>query len=377
MATIQNDRDVLLQAAAVRVVPVTIAISDVVGLPEAIAKAEKSLEITASAPYFSVSAGGFTTPSTITLTAVRKNWLSGTVTWNVESGSATLTPSGGLNNTCSISGPTVSGTSVIIRASVTDSGRTYTSRTIVGKYGALSTQNEVDLASQITGQLANGNVSGLGALALLGNVNLATTQVVGDLAASRIGVGTLAAGVIYAGTVNVENLVGTTISGKTLSGTTAVYVQGTNGSAPVAMYVSGGTGVLSLNGLLSVNNSSGVSTFNVTNAGNISGGSISGGTATDFRGAFTVRSTTASYANIESTSTYLRFRSDEYNFITAAGGGIMSMSPSRVTIQTPFLNLASITSDPGGSIQGDMTLFNNEVVIRIAGAWYKLTKTPL
>lgn len=220
MATIQNDRDVLLQAAAVRVVPVTIAISDVVGLPEAIAKAEKSLEITASAPYFSVSTGGFTTPSTITLTAVRKNGLSGTVTWSVESGSATLTPSGGLNNTCSISGPTVSGTSVIILASVTDSGRTYTSRTIVGKYGALSTQNEVDLATQITGQLANGNVSGLGALALLGNVNLATTQVVGDLAASRIGVGTLAAGVIYAGTINADKVNSGSFSGKDFTGGT-------------------------------------------------------------------------------------------------------------------------------------------------------------
>ena len=220
MATIQNDRDVLLQAAAVRVVPVTIAISDVVGLPEAIARAEKSLEITASAPYFSVSTGGFTTPSTITLTAVRKNGLSGTVTWNVESGSATLTPSGGLNNTCSISGPTVSGTSIIILASVTDSGRTYTARTIVGKYGALSTQNEVDLASQITGQLANGNVSGLGALALLGNVDLATTQVVGDLAASRIGVGTLAAGVIYAGTINADKVNAGSFSGKEFTGGT-------------------------------------------------------------------------------------------------------------------------------------------------------------
>lgn len=220
MATIQNDRDVLLQAAAVRIVPVTIAISDVVGLPEAIAKAEKSLEITASAPYFSVSAGGFTTPSTITLTAVRKNGVSGPIAWTVEAGTATLTPSGGDNNTCVISGPSVGGTSVTVRARASDSGRSYDNRIAIGKYGALSTQNEVDLASQITGQLANGNVSGLGALALLGNVNLATTQVVGDLAASRIGVGTLAAGVIYAGTVNADKVNAGSFAGKYFTGGT-------------------------------------------------------------------------------------------------------------------------------------------------------------
>lgn len=218
MAVIQNDRDVLLQAAAVRVVVVPIAIGDVTGLPEALAKAEKSLEITASAPNFTGAAGGATTPTNITLTAVRNNALSGTVSWVVEAGVASLTPSGGSNTTCSVSGSSVLGASVIIRARVTDSGRNYDARISIGKFGALTTQDQVNLATQITGQLANGNVSGLGALALLPNVNLSTAQVVGDLAATRIGVGTLAAGVIYAGTINADKVNSGSFSGKTFNG---------------------------------------------------------------------------------------------------------------------------------------------------------------
>ena len=237
MATIQNDRDVLLQAAAVRVVPVTIAISDVVGLPEAIAKAEKGLEITASAAYFSGAAGAATSPAAITLTAVRKNGLAGTVSWVVEAGAATLVPSGGTNNTCSVTGSTVSGASVSIRARVTDSGRNYDARITIGKYGALAVQNTVDLVSQVTGQLDSGNVTGLGALALLNQVDL-NTQTVGALngatritnlgtlayanaiAADQIGAGTLAAGVIYAGTINASKVNAGSFSGKEFSGGT-------------------------------------------------------------------------------------------------------------------------------------------------------------
>lgn len=407
MATIQNDRDILLQAAAIRVVPVPIPISQVTGLAGALGDINttlstqnsqinsalnntKDLLITASSTVFSGSSAG-TTPSTITLNAVLKNGLTGTVTWSVTAGNITLSPSG---NTCVLTGTSMLSQSVTIRARLV-SGNTYDAFVTIAGLGVLAAQNTVDLTSQVTGQLAAGNTTGFGALALLNTVdlntqttgalngltqvnNLGTLAYANAIAANQIGAGTLAAGVIYAGTVNVENLVGTTISGKTLSGTTAVYVQGTNTSAPVAMYVSGGTvGVLRVNGLLDVNKSSGVSTFNVSNSGNISGGSISGGTTTDIRGTFTVRSTNISYANIESTSTYLRFRTDACNFISASGAGIMEFAPGRVTIQTPFLNLASITSDPGGSIQGDMALYNNEVVIRISGAWYKLTKTPL
>ncbi len=68
-------------------------------------------------------------------------------------------------------------------------------------FGVLASQSTVNLASQITGQLANSNVSGLGALALLGSVALDGAYVTNNLAANRIGAGTIAAGVIYAGDV--------------------------------------------------------------------------------------------------------------------------------------------------------------------------------
>lgn len=68
-------------------------------------------------------------------------------------------------------------------------------------FGVLASQSTVNLASQITGSLANSNVSGLGALALLGSVALDGVYVVNNLAATRIGAGTIAAGVIYAGDV--------------------------------------------------------------------------------------------------------------------------------------------------------------------------------
>ena len=68
-------------------------------------------------------------------------------------------------------------------------------------FGVLASQSTVNLASQITGSLANSNVSGLGALALLGSVALDGAYVTNNLAANRIGAGTIAAGVIYAGDV--------------------------------------------------------------------------------------------------------------------------------------------------------------------------------
>jgi hypothetical protein len=61
-------------------------------------------------------------------------------------------------------------------------------------FGVLASQSTVNLASQITGSLANSNVSGLGALALLGSVALDGVYVVNNLAATRIGAGTIAAG---------------------------------------------------------------------------------------------------------------------------------------------------------------------------------------
>lgn len=227
MAAIQNDRDVLLQAASVRVVPVTIQIDDVAGLGDAL----KRIEITPSAASF-IGAAGTPTPTSITLTASLKNGLTGVVTWAVEAGSATLTPSG---VTCSVLGSSVTGYSVAISASVIDNGKTYKTQIILPRHGALSTADKVSLVTQVTGQLASGNITGLGALALLNKVDLNTqttgalngaTQVtnLGSLAyanaiaADQIGAGTLAAGVVYAGTINAEKINGGTFTGKTFTG---------------------------------------------------------------------------------------------------------------------------------------------------------------
>lgn len=247
MATIQNDRDVLLQAASPRVVPVPIPISQVTGLTGALGDINTTLStqnsqissalnntkdiiITASSTVFSGSSTG-TTPSTITLTATLKNGLSGTVTWSVIAGSITITPSG---NTCVLTGASMSSQSVTIRARLV-SGNTYDAFVTVAGLGKLAAQNAVDLTSQVTGQLATGNITGLGALALLNTVNL-NTQTTGALngatqvtnlgtlayanaiAANQIGAGTLAAGVIYAGTINADKINAGSFSGKEFTG---------------------------------------------------------------------------------------------------------------------------------------------------------------
>lgn len=235
MAAIQNDRDLLLQSTTPRVDPPAIPISQVSGLSAAI----KRLTITSSANTF-IGSTGTTTPASITLTAERQAGLTGSVVWSVISGTGTLTPSG---DTATISGSTVSGQSITLRARVTESSTNYDAFITLTKLGSLSGQASVNLATQITGQLANSNVSGLGALALLGSVSLANpAQVVGDLAATRIGVGTLAAGVVYAGTVNVDNLVGTTISGKNISSADRIYIGGGNTFGPIVLRGSGGSG---------------------------------------------------------------------------------------------------------------------------------------
>lgn len=120
MATIQNDRDILLQAASVRVVPVPIDPSLIPGLPETIA-ATKGIKITAPSNVFQISAGGVATPSSISLTA-NLTIVTGTVSWTVTSGTATLTGSG---NSRTLTAANMVSNSVTIRASVTDAGITY------------------------------------------------------------------------------------------------------------------------------------------------------------------------------------------------------------------------------------------------------------
>lgn len=128
-----------------------------------------------------------------------------------------------------MNGASVAGYSVTVQATL----GTYTARITLSKFGTLSSQDTVSLVSQVTGQLATGNITGLGALALLNTVSL-NTQVTGalngatqvtnlgvlayadGLAANQIGAGTLAAGVIYAGSINADNITSGTIVGRNI-----------------------------------------------------------------------------------------------------------------------------------------------------------------
>ena len=238
MAAIQNDRDVLLQAAAVRVVPVPIPIDQVAGLEyeldnlgDGITSAlnnTKNIVIYASSTSFIGTAT--TSPTSITLTAEKRNGLTGTVSWSVLYGSATLTPSG---DTCSVAGASVTGSSVTIRARVTAGATNHDAYVTLTRLGTLAGQAAVSLATQVTGQLASGNITGLGALAILNTVdlntqttgalngqtqvtNLGTLAYANAIAANQIGAGTLAAGVIYAGAINADNITSGTITGRTL-----------------------------------------------------------------------------------------------------------------------------------------------------------------
>ena len=238
MAVIQNDRDVLLQAAAVRVVPVPIPISQVEGLKDELDNLgnsvtsalnnTKNLAIYANATSFIGTTT--TSPTIITLTAEKRNGLTGTVSWGVIYGSATITPSG---DTCSVAGASVTGSSVTIRARVTVGATNHDAYVTLTKLGTLAGQATVNLATQVTGQLASGNITGLGALATLNTVNL-NTQTTGALngqtqvtnlgtlayanaiAANQIGAGTLAAGVIYAGSISADNITSGTITGRSI-----------------------------------------------------------------------------------------------------------------------------------------------------------------
>ena len=111
-------------------------------------------------------------------------------------------------------------------------------------FGVLASQATVNLASQITGQLANSNVSGLGALALLGSVALEGAYVVNNLAATRIGAGTIAAGVIYAGDIAASQITSGYIAAARINaGTLDVGKLQSATSATMATYTTFGLGI--------------------------------------------------------------------------------------------------------------------------------------
>lgn len=254
MATIQNERDKLLQAAPVRFIPPPIDPSLIPGYEDALQDIDdlkdgleglgdevnhlmnnsRDLRIYATTLTFTNTAGT-TTPSSTTLTAVKGSGLTGTVSWSVVAGSATLSSSTG--DSVTVTGSTISGRSATIRARVTMSGANYDAYVTLTRLGGIAAVDAVNLTSQVTGSLAAGNVSGLGALALLNTVNLSTqttgainglTQVTNlgslayanSIAANQIGAGTLAAGVIYAGTINASQVQAGSFVGKSFTGGT-------------------------------------------------------------------------------------------------------------------------------------------------------------
>lgn len=111
-------------------------------------------------------------------------------------------------------------------------------------FGVLASQSTVNLASQITGALANSNVSGLGALALLGSVALDGVYVVNNLAATRIGAGTIAAGVIYAGDIAASQITSGYIAAARINaGTLDVGKLKSATSSTMAPYTTFGLGI--------------------------------------------------------------------------------------------------------------------------------------
>lgn len=183
MAGIQNDRDLLLQAAYPRVVPIQIPMDQVDGLNDALGGINNGLSALGTDVSHLMNNSGdlvirttavsLDSGSTATLTAIRKSGLTGAVTWSVFAGSATLT---GTGDTRTVAGSSITSASVTIKAAI--GGRE--AYVTISKLGGLATADRVDLTSQVTGQLANGSVSGLGALALLDSIHL-NTQTTGAL----------------------------------------------------------------------------------------------------------------------------------------------------------------------------------------------------
>ncbi len=101
MATVVNDRDVLLLAAS----------------PRLLWTGVRGVTVVADTTSFKVNSGS-PTPSSINLTATL-NGVNGSVTWSVPFGTATLTPSG---STAVLSYANMSSDVITVRASVTDGG---------------------------------------------------------------------------------------------------------------------------------------------------------------------------------------------------------------------------------------------------------------
>lgn len=122
MATIVNYRDVLLQAADPRFIPPPLPqeVQDAVNNANSAVDATRGLEIYANGDQFKYD-GTATTPASITFN-VRLRLLSGTVTWSVVQGTATLT---GTGNSRTLTPANMSTDRVRVRASLMVGATTY------------------------------------------------------------------------------------------------------------------------------------------------------------------------------------------------------------------------------------------------------------
>lgn len=117
MAAIQNARDVLLQAAPVRLVMVPIDPTLIPGLPETIG-AVRGVKLTAPSNVFQIAAGGAASPASITITATLTLVAAATV-WDVVAGTAVLT---GTGNSRTVTATTMTSNSVTVRVRVQEVG---------------------------------------------------------------------------------------------------------------------------------------------------------------------------------------------------------------------------------------------------------------
>jgi hypothetical protein len=152
MSTIVNARDVLLQATVPRVLAallpgnLTVASTNVTGFPDFYSSV-RSVEISATNQVFVSTTIAGVTPSSIVLTANLNNIL-GAVTWSIVSGSATFSTG---TNTLSIANSGMTANVVVVQASVTSNGITYTDQMTVVKV--------VEGSSTVTAFLTNETAS--------------------------------------------------------------------------------------------------------------------------------------------------------------------------------------------------------------------------
>jgi hypothetical protein len=138
MATVVNDRDVLIMGATTRYNPPT----------------DRGMFLTPSASIFKVSSDGLTaSPSSFTFTATLLN-MTGTVTWSYSGGIA-LSISG---NTATLSFASFSAVSGTITASITVDGQIYTQTVTVSKVadgstGQQGSRGNVDIAAVTSGSV--------------------------------------------------------------------------------------------------------------------------------------------------------------------------------------------------------------------------------